>query len=111
MKYNEIFLKHLLNEPLIEIFSSCEDIRNVAVCKETFNLLFYESEGAHDVPDWDTRNYRKVDTIAADSRFRPGELKTNKETREIGPLTKKGLVVAIQVNSKQKGYGLMSHTF
>jgi len=76
---------------------SCEDIKNVAVCKETFNLYYYESDGRHDTPEWNKNEYSKIDTIAADRRFRPGEMNaSNKETREIGPLSKKGLFVAIQ---------------
>ena len=70
----------------------------MAVCKETFNLFYYESDGRHDTPDWNNQKYKKVDTIAADKRFKPGERNaSNVETREIGPLSKKGLYVAIQV--------------
>ena len=82
------------------LLRSCEDIKNVAVCKETFNLYYYESDGRHDTPDWNKNKYTKIDTIAADRRFRPGERNaSNKETREIGPLSKKGLYVAIQVRN------------
>ena len=72
----------------------------MAVCKETFNLFYYESDGRHDTPDWNNQKYKKVDTIAADKRFKPGERNaSNVETREIGPLSKKGLYVAIQVKN------------
>ena len=81
----------------------------MAVCKETFNLYYYESDGRHDTPDWNKNKYTKIDTIAADRRFRPGERNaSNKETREIGPLSKKGLYVAIQVRRATPGYLLMS---
>lgn len=85
----------------------------MAVCKETFNLYYYESDGRHDTPEWNKNEYSKIDTIAADRRFRPGEMNaSNKETREIGPLSKKGLFVAIQVRAQAMtftdGYGLMS---
>ena len=40
----------------------------------------------------------QVDTVAADKRFRPGSEVTNFEVRDIGPLTKNGLYVAIQVS-------------
>ena len=80
----------------------------MAVCKETFNLYYYESDGRHDTPEWNKNKYTKIDTIAADRRFRPGEMNaSNKETREIGPLSKKGLYVAIQVRITD-GYRLMS---
>ena len=72
-------------------------MRNVAVCKETFNLYFYEADSQNDLPEWNAVDFTKVDTIAADRRFKPGEDQTNKETREIGPLKKKGLFIAIQV--------------
>ena len=80
----------------------------MAVCKETFNLFYYESDGRHDTPDWNNQKYRKVDTIAADKRFKPGERNaSNVETREIGPLSKKGLYVAIQVIKKTLVLGLI----
>ena len=53
-----------------------------------------------DVPAWNTIDYKKVDTVAADRRFSPdaeSKYKSNFETREIGPLSKNGLFIAIQV--------------
>ena len=38
-----------------------------------------------------------MDTIAADQRFEPGSAKTNFEIRDIGPLSKKGIYLAVQV--------------
>ena len=70
------------------------------MCKETFNLHYYEANSDKDVPQWNTVDYKKVDTVAADRRFTPdtdSKHKTNFETREIGPLTKQGLYIAIQV--------------
>ena len=90
-----IYLKY--NFVKTDIFRSCEDLRNVAVCKETFNLYYYQAENAQDLPDWSERDFKKVDTIAADRRFKPGEDETNKEVREITNLSKKGLFIAIQV--------------
>ena len=69
----------------------------MAVCKETFNLYYYEADNQNELPAWNEVDFTKVDTIAADRRFKPGEDQTNKETREIGPLKKKGLFIAIQV--------------
>ena len=41
--------------------------------------------------------FPQVDTIAADKRFTRGSAETNLETRDIGPITKKGIYVALQV--------------
>jgi len=38
-----------------------------------------------------------VDTIAADKRFHRGSAETNLETRDIGPISKKGIYLALQV--------------
>lgn len=79
----------------------CNSIPGVAgSCKETFNLLYAES-------DWDlgrvTREdrYSKIDTIAADESFTQGDLgerkmKLNTEVREIGHLNRKGFHLAFQ---------------
>ncbi|XP_035283651.1 ephrin type-A receptor 10-like isoform X3 [Anguilla anguilla] len=79
----------------------CNSIPGVAgTCKETFNLLFAES-------DWDLRRvaredrYTKIDTIAADESFTQGDLgerkmKLNTEVREIGHLNRKGFHLAFQ---------------
>ncbi|XP_076806967.1 ephrin type-A receptor 4-like [Clavelina lepadiformis] len=78
---------------------SCEDVPNVATCKETFNLYYYETdseEATTTFPPWREGAYVKVDTIAADKRFRPGSAETNFETRDIGPLTKNGIYLALQ---------------
>uniref|UniRef100_F6ZVC5 receptor protein-tyrosine kinase n=1 Tax=Ciona intestinalis TaxID=7719 RepID=F6ZVC5_CIOIN len=78
---------------------SCEDVPNVATCKETFNLYYYETdrdEATSTFPPWREGAYIKVDTIAADKRFKPGSAERNFETRDIGPLTKRGVYLAIQ---------------
>ncbi|XP_016365402.1 ephrin type-A receptor 10 isoform X3 [Sinocyclocheilus rhinocerous] len=79
----------------------CNSIPGVSgSCKETFNLLYAES-------DWDlgrvTREdrYSKIDTIAADESFTQGDLgerkmKLNTEVREIGHLNRKGFHLAFQ---------------
>ena len=72
------------------------------VCKETFNLHYYESDSESDVPQWNINSFLKVDTVAADRRFLPDEnsnreLKPSFEIREIGPLTKNGIYIGIQV--------------
>ncbi|XP_076157119.1 ephrin type-A receptor 10 isoform X2 [Alosa pseudoharengus] len=80
----------------------CNSIPGVAggTCKETFNLLYAES-------DWDLGRvaredrYTKVDTIAADESFTQGDLgerkmKLNTEVREIGHLNRKGFHLAFQ---------------
>ncbi|XP_078488521.1 ephrin type-A receptor 4 isoform X2 [Ciona intestinalis] len=79
---------------------SCEDVPNVATCKETFNLYYYETdrdEATSTFPPWGEGAYVKVDTIAADQRFRPGSDKVvNFERRNIGPISKNGIYLAIQ---------------
>ncbi|KAJ8384994.1 hypothetical protein AAFF_G00196600 [Aldrovandia affinis] len=79
----------------------CNSIPGVAgTCKETFNLLYAES-------DWDLGGvaredrYAKIDTIAADESFTQGDLgerkmKLNTEVREIGHLNRKGFHLAFQ---------------
>ena len=48
-------------EPRLTIyFRSCEDLANVKVCRETFNLLFYEADNEQDTPQWNTLHYKKV---------------------------------------------------
>ncbi|XP_039250692.2 ephrin type-B receptor 3-like [Styela clava] len=78
---------------------ACEDVANVKTCKETFNLYYYESDrdsATSTFPPWREGPYIKIDTIAADKRFLPGSVDTNFETRDIGPITKKGIYLAIQ---------------
>ena len=41
----------------------------------------------------------QVDTIAADKRFHRGSAETNLETRDIGPITKNGIYLALQVSN------------
>uniref|UniRef100_H2ZQR7 receptor protein-tyrosine kinase n=1 Tax=Ciona savignyi TaxID=51511 RepID=H2ZQR7_CIOSA len=93
-------LQHLINAIIsILVYNrSCEDVPNVATCKETFNLYYYETDRdeATLFPPWREGTYIKVDTIAADKRFGPGSKETNFETRDIGPLTKRGIYLAIQ---------------
>ncbi|KAJ8268181.1 hypothetical protein COCON_G00133530 [Conger conger] len=79
----------------------CNSIPGVAgTCKETFNLLYAES-------DWDLGGvaredrYAKIDTIAADESFTQGDLgerkmKLNTEVREIGHLNRRGFHLAFQ---------------
>uniref|UniRef100_H2ZQS0 receptor protein-tyrosine kinase n=1 Tax=Ciona savignyi TaxID=51511 RepID=H2ZQS0_CIOSA len=94
-------LQHLINAIIsILVYNrSCEDVPNVATCKETFNLYYYETDETKQpllFPPWREGTYIKVDTIAADKRFGPGSKETNFETRDIGPLTKRGIYLAIQ---------------
>ncbi|KTG01585.1 hypothetical protein cypCar_00035845 [Cyprinus carpio] len=83
-----------------EISGVDEKYKPIRTCKETFNLLYAES-------DWDlgrvTREdrYSKIDTIAADESFTQGDLgerkmKLNTEVREIGHLNRKGFHLAFQ---------------
>uniref|UniRef100_H2ZQT7 receptor protein-tyrosine kinase n=1 Tax=Ciona savignyi TaxID=51511 RepID=H2ZQT7_CIOSA len=79
---------------------SCEDVPNVATCKETFNLYYYETdrdEATTTFPPWREGAYIKVDTIAADQRFGPGSDKeVNFEKRNIGPISKNGIYLAFR---------------
>lgn len=85
---------------------SCDGVENVATCKETFNLFYYETdsdEGTTTYPPWNEDTYIKSDTIAADIRWsrksgsnlHPRDTQ-NIETRGIGPLTKRGFYLAVQ---------------
>ncbi|XP_062874606.1 ephrin type-A receptor 7-like [Trichomycterus rosablanca] len=80
----------------------CNSIPGVAgSCKETFNLLFAESDRALGGHDDDEARFSKVDTIAADESFTQGDLgerkmKLNTEVREIGPLMRRGFHLAFQ---------------
>ncbi|XP_042558799.1 ephrin type-A receptor 6 [Clupea harengus] len=73
-------------------------------CKETFNLLYQESDAP--LPPAAQRtlhpaDYAKVDTIAADESFTQTDLgdrvlRLNTEVREVGPLTRRGFHLAFQ---------------
>uniref|UniRef100_A0A3Q3AE62 Ephrin type-A receptor 10 n=1 Tax=Kryptolebias marmoratus TaxID=37003 RepID=A0A3Q3AE62_KRYMA len=79
----------------------CNSIPGVAgTCKETFNLLYVESDRDLGSVTREDR-YTKIDTIAADESFTQGDLgerkmKLNTEVREIGHLNKKGFHLAFQ---------------
>nr|BAB68344.1 EPH receptor tyrosine kinase [Ciona savignyi] len=78
---------------------SCDDIRRVVSCKETFNLYYLESNHARDPRSLhlDESTYTKVDTIAADERFKPDtRVQANTETRIISPIQSDGLYLAFQ---------------
>ncbi|XP_061597073.1 ephrin type-A receptor 7-like isoform X1 [Cololabis saira] len=79
----------------------CNSIPGVAgTCKETFNLLYVESDRNLGGVTREDR-YTKIDTIAADESFTQGDLgerkmKLNTEVREIGHLNRKGFHLAFQ---------------
>jgi len=79
----------------------CNSIPGVAgTCKETFNLLYVESERDLGGVTREDR-YTKIDTIAADESFTQGDLgerkmKLNTEVREIGHLNRRGFHLAFQ---------------
>ncbi|XP_007576563.2 ephrin type-A receptor 10 [Poecilia formosa] len=79
----------------------CNSIPGVAgTCKETFNLLYVESDRDLGAVTREDR-YSKIDTIAADESFTQGDLgerkmKLNTEVREIGHLNRKGFHLAFQ---------------
>ncbi|XP_019906025.1 ephrin type-A receptor 7 [Esox lucius] len=79
----------------------CNSIPGVAgTCKETFNLLYAESDKDLGRVAREDR-YTKIDTIAADESFTQGDLgerkmKLNTEVREIGHLNRKGFHLAFQ---------------
>ncbi|KAM7384555.1 hypothetical protein PAMA_011761 [Pampus argenteus] len=79
----------------------CNSIPGVAgTCKETFNLLYVESDRDLGGITREDR-YTKIDTIAADESFTQGDLgerkmKLNTEVREIGHLNRKGFHLAFQ---------------
>jgi len=52
---------------MLQIFRSCEDVPNVATCKETFNLYYYETdrdEATSTFPPWNEEAYTKVCTVS-----------------------------------------------
>ncbi|KAM9776549.1 ephrin type-A receptor 10 isoform 1-T2 [Syngnathus typhle] len=79
----------------------CNSIPGVAgTCKETFNLLYVESDRDLGGVTREDR-YTKIDTIAADESFTQGDLgerkmKLNTEVREIGHLNRRGFHLAFQ---------------
>ncbi|XP_040044278.1 ephrin type-A receptor 10 isoform X5 [Gasterosteus aculeatus] len=79
----------------------CNSIPGVAgTCKETFNLLYVETDRDLGGVTREDR-YTKIDTIAADESFTQGDLgerkmKLNTEVREIGHLNRKGFHLAFQ---------------
>ncbi|XP_078488630.1 ephrin receptor epsilon [Ciona intestinalis] len=78
---------------------SCDGIRGVVSCKETFNLYYLESNHKNDRRSLrlNEDTYTKVDTIAADERFKPDtRVEANTETRMISPIRSKGLYIAFQ---------------
>ncbi|XP_077580666.1 ephrin type-B receptor 3-like isoform X1 [Stigmatopora nigra] len=93
----------------------CASIPNIpGSCKETFNLFYYESEGAGDAwavgdedgggdgggggtPPRRENPYVKVDTIAPDESFSLLEAgRINSKVRSLGPLSKGGFYLAFQ---------------
>ncbi|CAL8321032.1 unnamed protein product [Merluccius merluccius] len=92
----------------------CNSIPQVlGTCKETFNLLYLETEqeeeeggrGGGGERDRDSHfrehQFSKIDTIAADESFTQMDLgdrilKLNTEVREVGPMTKRGFYLAFQ---------------
>ncbi|XP_056277659.1 ephrin type-A receptor 7 isoform X2 [Pseudoliparis swirei] len=79
----------------------CNSIPGVAgTCKETFNLLYVETDRDLGGVTREDR-YTKIDTIAADESFTQGDLgerkmKLNTEVREIGHLNRKGFHLTFQ---------------
>ncbi|KAA0722231.1 Ephrin type-A receptor 6 [Triplophysa tibetana] len=71
-------------------------------CKETFNLLYYETDEPHGVnAHFHPNDYGKIDTIAADESFTQTDLgdrvlRLNTEVREVGPIARKGFYLAFQ---------------
>ncbi|KAG5261828.1 hypothetical protein AALO_G00288980 [Alosa alosa] len=82
----------------------CNSIPWVAgACKETFNLLYRESDTPPNHTDQRLHpaDYAKVDTIAADESFTQTDLgdrvlRLNIEVREVGPLSRRGFQLAFQ---------------
>lgn len=69
-------------------------------CKETFTLLYYESDSnfaSKDKPSWSDQTYKRVDRVTADSgRFTEKDnVKVNTEVRSV-PVTKKGVYFAFR---------------
>uniref|UniRef100_A0A8C2H7Y8 Ephrin type-A receptor 6 n=1 Tax=Cyprinus carpio TaxID=7962 RepID=A0A8C2H7Y8_CYPCA len=71
-------------------------------CKETFNLLYFETDEPHGATaHFHTNDYAKIDTIAADESFTQTDLgdrvlRLNTEVREVGPIARKGFYLAFQ---------------
>ncbi|XP_051982521.1 ephrin type-A receptor 6-like isoform X2 [Xyrauchen texanus] len=71
-------------------------------CKETFNLLYFETDEPHGATaHFHPNDYAKIDTIAADESFTQTDLgdrvlRLNTEVREVGPIVRKGFYLAFQ---------------
>lgn len=71
-------------------------------CKETFNLLYFETDEPHGAnAHFHPNDYAKIDTIAADESFTQTDLgdrvlRLNTEVREVGPIARKGFYLAFQ---------------
>lgn len=78
------------------IVRDCNTFDGASVaCKETFNLFISEADA--DVgTNFRKAQFRKVATIAPDEVTRGKGVKINKETRMVGPLSKKGFYLAFQ---------------
>jgi len=78
---------------------TCQDLANVKSCRESFHLYFHETEET-DLPvnERTLRHFKKVDTIAAENRFKPGQESTpNQKTLRIENLKgEKGFFLAIR---------------
>ncbi|XP_014679783.1 PREDICTED: ephrin type-B receptor 2-like, partial [Priapulus caudatus] len=88
----------------IEVKFSMRDCKHfpaiVRSCKETFSLLYYESEfdfSSTEMPTWNTKTYRMIDRIAADKgRFSDNnEIVVNVEQTSVR-VGKKGVFIAFQ---------------
>lgn len=88
----------------VEVFftmSACADTGNAQLCKETFDLYYYEANSdfaSAATPSWDSPPYVKVARIAAEDRFDdpnqdPNSV-VNLGNEHFGTLTKKGFYIA-----------------
>nr|XP_014347135.1 PREDICTED: ephrin type-A receptor 1 [Latimeria chalumnae] len=91
----------------IELKFTVRDCKNLvgvlpvgAVCKETFNLLYLESERDHGIL-FHRHLFTKIDTLAPDESFtlrgsKAGDMQFNTEVRSVGELSQRGFYLAFQ---------------
>lgn len=82
---------------------SCTGIIDAQLCKETFDVYFYQSdtdEATETSPDWTAPPYQKVARIAAEGRFSDpdtlDEEVVNVRIENFGPVTANGFYIAFR---------------